>query len=130
MRHLHEHVREAGGLSRCAGYKSSSSTAKASHRRLGPALSIAALPSVVVLDVSAAAVSVRTLLDGDSVAQAARQFLDSPLVDASVTPPEVGTVTRRGGEARGRAGGRKRILKRERRVEADRGLSLSDGRQQ
>jgi len=54
----------------------------------------------------------------------------SVAVDASVTPPEVGTVTRRGGEARGRAGGRKRILKRERRVEADRGLSLSDGRQQ
>ena len=51
-------------------------------------------------------------------------------VDASVPPPEVGTVTRRGGEARGRAGGRKRFLKRERRVEADRGLSLSDGGQQ
>ncbi|MGF3024807.1 esterase-like activity of phytase family protein [Methylobacterium aquaticum] len=29
-------------------------------------------------------------LDGDSVAQAARQFLDSPLVDASVTPTSLG----------------------------------------
>ena len=58
-------VSQPAGLASCPGYKAAAASAKATHRRLGPALSLAAVPSMVVLDVSEDAVGARMVMTTD-----------------------------------------------------------------
>ena len=52
-------------LSECQGFQASAASARASHRRLGPALRAVAAPSMVVADMSEGAVGARLLVTGD-----------------------------------------------------------------
>ena len=53
------------GLTACAAYRASASNAAATYRRLIPALSAVAIPSVIVIDASASAAAVKTLSTRD-----------------------------------------------------------------